>query len=192
MQAWSLQLPPLPAGQQQPGSATAAGSLSLAPRQVTLREHRSSTFVDVCLAPPQAGQPAGSCGVYALVQQGVLLLLRPSARSINVSINLQVRPAALLFACRVPQHRCGACQHHILLTLVNRGLPGLLTRRACCSGRRCRLHLGWRPRRSKLRPRAHRAWCACSRRGACCSGQRCRASLRVGRKLLQQVCGSSA
>jgi hypothetical protein len=60
---------------------------------VTLRELQGSRFVDVAIAPSPPSQPPGSNGVYALVATGVLVLMRPTGRVIDKSVNLQVRGA---------------------------------------------------------------------------------------------------
>jgi hypothetical protein len=57
---------------------------------VTLRELQGNRFVDVAIAPSPPSQPAGSNGVYALVATGVLVLMRPTGRVIDKSVNLQV------------------------------------------------------------------------------------------------------
>jgi hypothetical protein len=62
----------------------------LTARQVNIKQQRSSSFVDMCLAPCLAGQPVGSNGVYALTDTGSLLLLRSTGRTVDRSINLQV------------------------------------------------------------------------------------------------------
>ncbi|WIA09056.1 hypothetical protein OEZ85_008470 [Tetradesmus obliquus] len=83
------------------GKAAAAGSsssLSLTPRPVTLRELQGSRFADVAVAPSPPQQPPGSNGVYALVATGVLVLMRPTGRVIDKSVNLQVRAAYALAA----------------------------------------------------------------------------------------------
>lgn len=83
-------------------AAAACGALSLTARQVNLKQQQqqrggsSSTsssmcFVDLCLAPCLPGQPVGSNGVYALTDKGSLLLLRSTGRTVDRSINLQVR-----------------------------------------------------------------------------------------------------
>lgn len=70
--------------------ATACSGLSLTARQVNIKQQRSRSFVDMCLAPCLPGQPAGSNGVYALTDNGSLLLLRSTGRTVDRSINLQV------------------------------------------------------------------------------------------------------
>jgi hypothetical protein len=72
-------------------------ALRAAARQVTLKEQRSSTFVDVRMAPAQPGQPVGSNGVYALTQRGTLLLMRSTGRTIDRQVHLQVRVQAGLW-----------------------------------------------------------------------------------------------
>lgn len=90
MQAWSITAHP----QQQLRTKAAQGSnssISLVARPVTLKDLRNSSFVDVCMAPCQHAQPHGSNGVYALVNTGILVLMRPTGRVIDKSVNLQVR-----------------------------------------------------------------------------------------------------
>jgi hypothetical protein len=59
-------------------------------RAVTLKQQHGSSFVDVCLAPCLPGQPVGSNGVYALADNGHLLLLRSTGRTVDRSVDLQV------------------------------------------------------------------------------------------------------
>lgn len=70
--------------------ASSCGSLVVTARQVNLKQQRSSSFVDLCLAPCLPGQPVGSNGLYALTDKGNLLLLRSTGRLVDRSINLQV------------------------------------------------------------------------------------------------------
>ncbi|KAF6266674.1 hypothetical protein COO60DRAFT_8922 [Scenedesmus sp. NREL 46B-D3] len=110
--AWSVST--AQAGKQR-GKAAAAGSggsLSLTPRAVTLRELQGSRFVDVAVAPSPPSQPPGSNGVYALVATGVLVLMRPTGRVIDKSVNLQV-PAAYALAAG-PTQVAAACAQGVV------------------------------------------------------------------------------
>ena len=62
----------------------------LTAKPVTLKDHRGAAFVGVCAAPTPAGQPPGSCGVYALTAAGVLVLMRATARMPDKAVGLQV------------------------------------------------------------------------------------------------------
>jgi hypothetical protein len=96
LQSWSLSWSsPRPRRSRSSGGGAngfdaASNALSLTERQVNLKQQRASSFVDLCLAPSGAGQPVGSVGVYALTDKGNLLLLRPTGRTVDRSINLQV------------------------------------------------------------------------------------------------------
>lgn len=97
MQSWSLTWSSPHPGRRRSSSNGGAGNtesagngLSFTARQVNLKQQRSSSFVDMCLAPCLVGQPVGSNGVYALTDKGSLLLLRSTGRTVDRSINLQV------------------------------------------------------------------------------------------------------
>eukprot|EP00878_Enallax_costatus_P016900 GHUV01017741.1.p1 GENE.GHUV01017741.1~~GHUV01017741.1.p1 ORF type:complete len:357 (+),score=117.25 GHUV01017741.1:1669-2739(+) len=87
-------------------------SISLVARPVTLKELRNSNFIDVCMAPCQPAQPHGSNGVYALVDSGVLVLMRPTGRVIDKSVNLQVSAAFGLSAS--PTQVAAACAQGVV------------------------------------------------------------------------------
>eukprot|EP00775_Hariotina_reticulata_P013699 gene13699-13821_t len=87
-------------------------ALTLTPRPVTLKEHRNSRFVDVCHAPCLPGQPPGNNGVYALVDSGMLLLMRPTGRLIDKAVSLQVRAAFGLAAA--PTQVAAACAQGVV------------------------------------------------------------------------------
>lgn len=76
------------------GGRTRSGArpaLTLMPKPVNLKEHRSAHFVDVAAAPAPPGHPPGSCGVYALAAGGVLVLMRGTARTHDRTLDVQVR-----------------------------------------------------------------------------------------------------
>lgn len=89
LQVWSIG--------SQPGvkAARAAGpaQLTLTPRPVGLKDYKSADFVDVSAAPTPAGQPSGAGGIYALTRTGFLLLMRAAGRTLDKSVDLQVRCA---------------------------------------------------------------------------------------------------
>lgn len=101
LQSWSLSWSsPRPGRSRSSGGGAngfdaASTALSLTERQVNLKQQRASSFVDLCLAPSGPGQPVGSVGVYALTDKGNLLLLRPTGRSVDRSLNLQVSQSGI-------------------------------------------------------------------------------------------------
>lgn len=169
MQSWSLTWSsPRPGRTRSSGGgaassateATACSGLSLTAWQVNIKQQRSSSFVDMCLAPCLPGQPAGSNGVYALTDSGSLLLLRSTGRTVDRSINLQV-------GCALQEVQV------VNLQLLHRALTPLV---ACCRvGRvyRCRRPLHCRPHPSRWRAPAHREWCGCLPASRCSSGPTC-------------------
>lgn len=66
------------------------GGLTLTAKPVALKDHRGAAFVAAATAPAPAGQPPGSCGVYALTATGTLVLMRATARMPDKAVNLQV------------------------------------------------------------------------------------------------------
>jgi hypothetical protein len=116
LQSWSLSWSsPRPGRSRSSGGGangfdTASNALSLTERQVNLKQQRASSFVDLCLAPSGVGQPVGSVGVYALTDKGNLLLLRPTGRTVDRSINLQVGSIELSLRCA---HTLDAAQQQL-------------------------------------------------------------------------------
>ncbi|KAG2448626.1 hypothetical protein HYH02_006514 [Chlamydomonas schloesseri] len=87
---WTLALP----------SGRAVTTATLTPRPANLKEYRGTTCVAVrpsTAAPGEAPAAAAAGPFYALTQPGALLTLRPSTRTIEKSVNLQV-PAAFALA----------------------------------------------------------------------------------------------
>ncbi|EFJ44957.1 hypothetical protein VOLCADRAFT_118543, partial [Volvox carteri f. nagariensis] len=82
-EVWSLTLP---SGRGRDGPLT-AGQASLTPRPASLKEYRTSNFVSVAAAP--ADGSSSQALLYALTQNGVLLTLRSSTRTIDKSLSLQ-------------------------------------------------------------------------------------------------------
>ncbi|KAF8072924.1 mapkbp1 [Scenedesmus sp. PABB004] len=118
--AWSLSWNAQQAGRFKGGGGGAAGNVSLTPRPVTLKELRTAAFVDLCIAPGPPGQPAGVNGVYALVARGVLVLMRPTGRVIDKSVNLQVPAAFSLAAC--PGQVAAACAQGVVRLFASKTL----------------------------------------------------------------------
>ncbi len=122
-----------------PGSGAAAGSsVALTAKPVTLKDHRSAAFVDARAAPAPAGQPPGSCGVYALTASGTLVLMRGTGRMPDKAVNLQVK-AAFGLAATVGQVAVACASGTVRLfaarTLEFRGtLPRLLARASSSGG----------------------------------------------------------
>ncbi len=57
-------------------------SLQLQPRPVNLKDFKACTFVDV--------RHSTSGGFYAVTSNGLLVLMKPSLRGVDKSVNLQV------------------------------------------------------------------------------------------------------
>lgn len=135
LQAWSISANT----QQQHARVRANGSnssVSLTARPVMLKELRNSSFVDVCMAPCQPAQPHGSNGVYALVGAGVLVLMRPTGRTIDKSVNLQVCASW----SNTDMCRFGSSKLQVVLTCDCFGLTISAVSAPCC---RCHQLLHW-------------------------------------------------
>lgn len=88
---WAVSEGPAAGSRARGAGGVAGGGVVLSSKPVTLKDHRGAAFVGVCTAPAPAGQPPGSCGVYALTAAGTLVLMRATARMPDKAVDLQVR-----------------------------------------------------------------------------------------------------
>jgi hypothetical protein len=68
-------------------------SLQLQPRPVNLKDFKACTFVDV--------RHSTAGGFYAITSNGILVMMKPSLRGVDKSVNLQVGSDGQC-ACRPP------------------------------------------------------------------------------------------
>jgi hypothetical protein len=91
MQTWQLPSNLLSATSRTQGKSGSGSSVAMTERPAQLKEFKGDSFVDVRTAPAPPNQQPGTNGVYALTSRGMLLMLRATGKTLDKTVDLQVR-----------------------------------------------------------------------------------------------------